>query len=175
MSTVFNAEGVVVAVGFSPEHAFPTYPQERIYVGLEGIPGDAHSGPWRESFTQPGTQKPNDRPISIVSNEVRLEMNERFGIDMQPGDFNEQILVGGVGDLGDVAIGTEIQFSTGLRLETVDWAWPCAKLAAYNRTNGLVKALDIKLGGEHYSRRGVLAKVLQAGELRPGETLKIAR
>ena len=98
-----NAEqktGRIVAVCSSPNHGYPTFPRERVVVGPEGIIGDAHSGPMRESFTKPGTQKQNDRPISIVSDEVRRAVNETYRLKMRPGAFNEQILVEGLGDLG---------------------------------------------------------------------------
>ena len=120
--------------------------------------------------------KPNDRPISVVSKEVRLEMNGKFGINMSPGDFNEQIEVEGMGDLGAVAIGAQLQFDSGVGLEVVDYAWPCAKLARHNgvRTKDLVNALNIEgEGGERYSRRGLLAKVIEVGNLAPGNAVTI--
>lgn len=165
--------GTVVAVCMSREHGFPTYPQTMVSVGLLGIPGDAHSGKLRESFTNPGKTKPNDRPISIVSEEIRLEVNSDLGLDMQHGDFNEQIVVQGLGDLGDVPIGTMISFNSGLILEVVDRAMPCKKLEDHNG-KGLIKALAFKQkNGIIYSRRGILCRVLQAGDLEPGNSLTI--
>lgn len=174
MSNLYAGEGVVVAVCLSPEHCFPTYPQEQVFIDSLGIPGDAHSGSMRESFTKPGTFKPNDRPISLVADEVRLEMNERFDINLQPGDFSEQILVRGLGDLGYIAIGSQVTFSSGVKLEVVDRAWPCAKLTVHNGERGLVKALNVKVGRERYSRRGLLTSVLSTGYLKAGDTLTVS-
>ncbi|MBI2032447.1 MAG: hypothetical protein HYV38_00760 [Candidatus Levybacteria bacterium] len=112
--------GRVVAVCMSPNHGYPTYPQEAVTVGSLGIVGDAHSGYMRESFTRPGTMKPNDRPISIVADEVRAEMSEKFGVDIDPGDFNEQVLVEGLGDLSDVEIGSAITFESGVELKVTE-------------------------------------------------------
>jgi len=166
-------KGKVVAVCSSPKHGFPTYPQDRVHIGPEGIPGDAHSGPMRASFTRPGTQKPNDRPISIVSDEVRQEMNHRLGLNMQPGDFNEQVSVSGLGDLGDVPIGSRVDFSTGVSLEVVDKAYPCAELERYNG-RGLIKELARKEpDGTIYSRRGILAKVISTGDLQPNDEVTV--
>jgi len=154
-------QGIVTAVCMSPVHGYPTYPQESVLVGLDGIEGDAHAGPLRESFKNPGTLKPNDRSFCIVADEVR----ESLGL--QPGDFNEQLLVRGLGDLGDVAIGSHVLFETGVELEVVDRAYPCLKLEAYNGI-GLIKALAEKRGDELYTRRGILARVIHGGELHPG-------
>lgn len=167
--------GTVEAVCMSPEHDFPTKPQAGgAFIGEFGIPGDAHSGPTRESFTRPGTFKENDRPISIVSAEVLEEMNKRFGLDMQPGAFNEQVLIRGMGDLGQVAIGSRVEFEGGVGLEVVDRAWPCKKLADFHGEQGLIKALATRLeDGETYSRRGILAKVLETGWLSSGAAVRI--
>lgn len=168
--------GRVIAVCKSPEHGYPTYPQGMITIGMLGIEGDAHSGELRESFTQPGTLKPNDRPISIVSEEVRLWLNEVHGFDMDHGDFNEQIVVEGLGDLGNVPIGTIITFEDGVILEVVDRAYPCTKLEDHNGA-GLINHLLIRSevrGEKPYSKRGILCKVIQPGDLKPGSTVKIS-
>lgn len=164
--------GRVVVVCSSPEHGFPTYPQEMVSIGMLGIDGDAHSGELRESFTKPGTLKPNDRPISIVAEEIRLWVNEELGLDMHHGDFNEQIVVEGLGDLGDIEVGTVITFGNGIILEVVDHAYPCKKLEDHNGP-GLIKALAEKRDDTIYSRRGILCKVVHPGDLRPGETIKV--
>lgn len=173
---VDRLRGNVTAVLMSPDHGYPTYPQPRVRIEEDGIPGDAHSGPHRESFTKPGTLKPNDRPISIVADEVREEMNQRFGIDMQPGDFNEQVLVSGLGDLSDVKIGARVLFDSGVALEVVDVAYPCKRLEAHNGAPGMMRELVIpQEEGKALSRRGILARVLQAGDLEAGVGLTIVQ
>lgn len=159
--------GRVIAVCKSPEHGFPTYPQQTVAIGMLGINGDAHSGLLRESFRNPGTLKFNDRPISIVSEEIRQWANENLGLNIQHGDFNEQIVVEGLGDLGDIPIGTHITFSSGVVLEIVDRAYPCKKLEDHNG-QGLIKALAEKQDNEIYSRRGILCRVLKPGDLSSG-------
>lgn len=169
-----SKEGVVAAVCMSSEHGYPTYPQTCIAVGMLGTPGDAHSGELRESFKVPGTFKYNDRPYSIVADEVRLYLNATLGLSMEHGDFNEQIVVTGLGDLGDVEIGSRLVFSGGVILEIVDRAYPCEKLKSHNQNNKkIIKTLAQKSGKEIYSRRGVLAKVVQTGQLSPGETVRV--
>ncbi len=162
-------KGSIVAVCMSPDHGYPTYPQQSIRIEELGIPGDAHSGPLRPSFTNPGTLKPNDRPISIVADEERREMSERFGIDMQPGNFNEQILVSGMGDLSDIKAGARVVFDSGVELEVVEPAFPCVRLEAHNGAQGMMRALTIpQEDGKALSRRGILTRVIQVGDLEPG-------
>src|SRR3990167_7115910 len=129
MQTILG-EGRIIAVCLSEKHGYPTYPKPFVAVGMLGMEGDAHSGELRESFTKPGTLKPNDRPISIVADEVRREMNARFGLNIQPGGFNEQILVTGLGDLSYVEIGDHVLFgdeAMPLDIEITDNAYPCAR------------------------------------------------
>lgn len=168
-----EAIGRVVAVCKSPEHGFPTYPQDFVTIGYLGIDGDAHSGELRPSFTQPGTLKPNDRPISIIAEEVRLQINQELDLQVQHGDFNEQIVVEGLGDLGDIEVGTIISFDNGIMLEVVDHAYPCVRLEQHNNGKGMIQALAEKREGKVYSKRGILCKVIVPGDLEAGTTLTI--
>lgn len=168
--------GVVIAICTSKKHGYPTYPQNGVVtIGLPGIPGDAHFGELRESFRNPGTFKPNDRPISIVSEEVRQWINANLDLNMKHGDFNEQIVVQGLGDLGDIPIGTRIAFEGGVILEVVDYAYPCVKLEVHNGGEGkLMKSLIKKNpDGSIYSKRGILCKVIKPGELQAGYKVRL--
>lgn len=161
-------QGRVTAVCLSPDHGYPTIPQDSVYVGPLGIEGDAHSGPDRESFTNPGTIKPNDRPISIVSEEVYQEINHTFGLSAEHGDFNEQVVVEGMGDLSDVEIGSRVMMGDVV-LEVTDNAWPCERLNGHMGEPLLAKRLvyqDEK--GTRRTKRGIVAKVIEEGELTPG-------
>jgi MOSC domain-containing protein YiiM len=171
--SVRKTEGIVTGVFSSPNHGYPTYWQEKVVVGPLGIEGDAHSGPLRESFRQPGTLKANDRPISLVSKEVIDEMNKQFGLEMTEGHFNAQIGLIGLGDLGWITIGSILVFQEGgVILEVTDHAQPCIKLEKYNQKPGLSKALisldSPKVDNIVYSKRGILAKVLHPGHLHSG-------
>ena len=171
-------EGKVVAVCTSPKHGFPTIPQDFVFIDELGIPGDAHSGQWRTSFTVPGTYKANDRPISIVSYEMMQAVNNEFNLNIEPGGFNEQIVVEGLGDLGWIAIGTMITFEgNSIQLKIVDYAYPCTTLTEFHKCPGLLDFLvdtsRRNSNGKNYSKRGILAEVKQTGTLVPGQTMKV--
>lgn len=166
-------EGIVTGVFSSPDHGYPTIKRDQVVVGLLGIEGDAHSGALRESFRNKGTLKPNDRPISIISIEVINKMNRQFGLKMTEADFNAQLGVMGLGDLGWITIGSILTFrSGGVVLKITDHAQPCVKLETHNAQVGLSKALiDLsapKVDDIVYSRRGILASVLNPGKLSEG-------
>lgn len=172
--------GTIHAVCMSPDHGYPTYPQDTIDVGLLGIPGDAHSGPLRESFRHPGVMKPNDRPICIVSWEAMQAASKELGIPIPVGSLNEQLVVEGLGDLGWVPIGSVISFpESPVTLEIVDYAYPCVKLATYHKDNRIMASLldtsVTNMHGKPYSKRGILAKVLTTGILKPGMSVTITQ
>ena len=173
MSTEIK-KGRVVNVLSSPNHGYPTYPQDFVKVNIDGIEGDVHSGALRESFTNPGTQKPNDRPISIVANETLRLANKHFGLNIKPGGFNEQMLVEGLGDLGDVSKGSFVRLEGGVELFIVDNAWPCERLDKYHGEPYLSHYLVGNYeDGMRYTKRGILASVTTPGEIRPGEEIQI--
>lgn len=173
-------EGLVVTTLASPVHDYPTYPQPFHIVDPQGIFGDSHYGPDRGSFTQPGLRKWNDRPICIVAEEAEQLVNERFGTKLGPGNFNEQLLVRGLGNLSWVLIGSVISFSDShVQLEVVDRAFPCDKMAAYTGvpTNELTKVLvneTPRVEDKKSSARGILAKVLHSGIIRPESTIYVS-
>lgn len=161
-------QGTVTAVCMSPDHGYPTHPQESVYVGALGIEGDAHSGPDRASSTNPGTIKPNDRPISIVSEEVYKEINETFGLSAKHGDFNEQVVVDGFGDLSDVEIGSRVMMGDVV-LEVTDNAWPCVRLNKHLGEPLLAKKLVFEdQNGKKRTKRGIVARVIEEGQLAVG-------
>lgn len=163
-------QGKVTAVCMSSEHGYPTYPQKSVSIGPLGIVGDAHSGSDRESFTNPGTRKPNDRPISIVSEEVYSQIRKEFGLTRAShGDFNEQIVVGGMGDLSNVEIGARVMLG-GVVLEVTDSAWPCERLNKHLGEPLLAKSLVFNdENGIKRTKRGILTRVIEEGTLAPGE------
>lgn len=161
-------KGRVVAVCWSPVRDFPKYLQEKAFVGPHGIVGDAHAGPLRPSNSVPGTFKENDRAISIVAEEVRRELNETLGLKIEPGGFNENILVEGLGDLGNLKPGQSIIFEGGVVLLITEQNFPCQKLEDYNG-KGIIKVASGKTEEGIFNKRGIVATVTKTGELHPGE------
>jgi MOSC domain-containing protein YiiM len=154
--------------------AFPKIPQERVVLGPYGFVGDAHAEP-RQSKASPGDPISGDRAISIVADEVRREVNGNLGLDLQPGDFNENVLVVGLGDLGDLVPGDRLIFSGGAEVQITAQNPPCEAFESYGGA-GLIKATTFKdENGVIHNMHGVMASVAQTGEIRPEDIITVRR
>jgi len=149
--------GKIIAVCTSPNSGVPKYPHTSGLIGQYGLIGDYHCRPMRQSFSKPGTEKPNtDRHITIVAKEVVDELNHELGINVPIGGLGENILVEGLGDLsyingGNVCIGigpTTVG-DNNIILRFVEQNQPCHNLAPYHPH--YVKKI--------YGRRGLLCAV----------------
>jgi len=155
--------GTVVAVCLRKEGGVPKYPQPEVIVGEYGIEGDWHSGPMRTRSN--GEVVPNTRHVSLVAKEVFDDLNRELGTDIPHGGFGENILVEGMGDLGSIAEGDVLRFSSGVELEVTAQNDPCKNLMVYH--NQIPKL--------SYGRRGLLAVVRTTGRVKAGDTVSVIR
>jgi MOSC domain-containing protein YiiM len=155
--------GTVVAVCLRKEGGVPKYPQHEVIVGEYGIEGDWHSGPMRTRSN--GEVVPNTRHVSLVAKEVFDDLNRELGTDIPHGGFGENILVEGMGDLGSIAEGDVLRFSSGVELEVTAQNDPCKNLMVYH--NQIPKL--------SYGRRGLLAVVRATGRVKAGDTVSVLR
>lgn len=144
--------GSIVAACISPNEGLPKYPQQRVIVGEYGLEGDFHNRQMRRSFSKPGTLKPNeDRHITVVAQEALEAFNGELGLDLKAGDFGENFLTKGLGDLADVPEGAVISIGRSIVLRVTKQNAPCKKLQQHHRL--MVKAA--------YGRRGVLCAIVK--------------
>lgn len=125
------------------KHPVPSLTLEQDY----GILGDAHAGNWH-------------RQVSLLPSE---SVDTLRGImpDLKPGDFAENILTEGV-SLKELPIGTVLHIGSTL-LEITQIGKQCHNDCEIKQLTGrCVMPTD-----------GVFAKVLQGGEIRPGDTITI--
>ncbi len=156
-----NRLGTIVAVCMKAERGVPKLPQPEVVVGEYGVEGDFHAGPMRTRSS--GEVLPNNRHISIVAKEVFDDLNQELGAEIPHGGFGENILVEGMGDLGELREGDVLRFSSGVELEITGQNDPCKNLMVYHQQ--VVK--------RSYGRRGVLAVVKRQGRLKPGDTVSV--
>ncbi len=166
--------GTVAAVCSSSVRDFPKFAQLSVQMAVHGIVGDAHAVAPINPVT--GTRVVRYlRAVSIVADEVRRDLNVTLGLSLNPGDFNENLLVEGLGDLSDVEPGARLLLSGGVILQVTAQNFPCAKLEAFT-CRGIIQATSGKSpGGAVVNRRGLVAAVVQAGAARPGETVVLQR
>jgi hypothetical protein len=166
--------GTVVAVCISPARDFPKFPQLLVHMAVHGIVGDAHAVAPINPVS--GTRVVRYlRAVSIVADEVRQDLNATLGLQLQPGQFNENLLVAGLGDLSDIEAGDRLLLSGGVILEVTAQNFPCTKLQAFT-CPGIIQATSKKVYDDTLmNRRGLVAAVVQSGPARPGETVILER
>src|SRR5687767_9249122 len=104
--------GRIIAVCYSAEliNGVGKEQHNEAQVTRWGIPGDRHYGETRYSSSRKETV-PNNRPITVVGVEATRGAAERLGIPPIPhGGIGENFLVEGLGDLGELTSGDQVQF-----------------------------------------------------------------
>ncbi|MFL5733965.1 MAG: MOSC domain-containing protein [Chloroflexia bacterium] len=164
--------GKVLAVCYSEEliDGVGKHPHVSGEVTKLGIPGDRHYGETRNS-SRLGII-PNDRPITIVGIEAAVEVCERLGIPLiPPGGLGENVLIEGMGDLGDIEPGDRVRFlgaegsEPSVVLVVTLQNEPCANLKIYHKL----------MTKELYGRRGVICLVEKEGTVQAGDRVELLR
>src|SRR3954464_15829134 len=132
--------GKVLAVCYSAElvDGVGKQPHASGEVTRLGIPGDHHYGETRKSPTKGII--PNDRPITIVGIEAGIDACERLNVPLIPvGGLGENLLIEGMGDLGDIEPGDLVRLipegdtEPEVVLVACKQNEPCANLKIYHR------------------------------------------
>lgn len=164
--------GTVVSVASSGMHGFSKalQPSIRLLAGL-GVEGDAHNGvtvKHRSRVARDPTQ-PNLRQVHIVHAELLDELAQA-GFAIAAGDIGENVLTRGIDLLGlprgaQLRLGEAVVEITGLRN-------PCAQLDRFQP--GLMAAtLGRDEAGNLVRKAGIMAVVIEAGLVRPGDPIAI--
>ena len=139
----------------------PKYPQEEIVVGAYGVDGDYHAG--RISTHGSSAGKPNDRQVSIVSQEVYDLLTDALDVGIEPGAFGENMLVQGLGDLSELATGDVLRIGDRVAIRVTEQNKPCSNLDYIDKN--VLKAC--------VGKRGVVGTVISTGKVRPGDEVSI--
>lgn len=164
---------VVTAVSCSPAHTFSKPGQERIRLqaGL-GVEGDAHLGDTvkhRSRVAQDPTQ-PNLRQVHLIHAELHDELRER-GFDVGAGQMGENVTTRGV-DLLGLPRGARLHLGEVAVVEITGLRNPCAQLDAF-RPGLMAAVLDRDERGHLLRKAGIMGIVLQGGEVRPGDLIRV--
>ncbi len=140
----------IVAVCISEKKGERKTPVSRVELLPEhGIDGDAHAGKWH-------------RQVSLLAKES-IEKMQRLGLEVDAGDFAENITTRGI-DLVNLPIGSRLQLGRSL-VEVTQIGKECHnRCAIYHQAGDCVMP-----------KEGIFVKVLQGGEVKPGDLIgKIA-
>jgi MOSC domain-containing protein YiiM len=164
----------VTAVASSPTHTMtkPTQAAIRLLAGL-GVEGDAHQGvtvKHRSRVARDPTQ-PNLRQVHLVHGELLDEL-AAAGFAVPPGRMGENVTTRGI-DLLALPTGTRLALGATALVEVTGLRNPCHQLNGLQP--GLMAAtLDRDAEGGLVRKAGVMAIVLEGGEVRPGDPIRIA-
>lgn len=163
----------VLAVSCSSKHTFSKTVRERIRLiaGL-GVEGDAHAGELvrhRSRVAHDPTQ-PNLRQIHLIHRELFDELSAN-GFNVAPGQMGENITTRGI-DLLTLPQNTVLKIGDSARIKITGLRSPCRQLDGLQ--NGLMNAvLDKDNDGEIIRKAGIMAVVLDGGDIHPGDIIKI--
>ena len=163
----------VVSVHRSSSHSFSKHAEEAVSLlpGI-GVQGDAHSGATVKHRSRvardPG--QPNLRQVHLLHAELFDELMAA-GFPVWPGELGENVTTRGI-DLLGLATGTRLHLGDSAVIEVTGLRNPCSQLDKFQR--GLTAAvLGRDAAGNLVRKAGVMAVVLEGGEVRPGDAIRI--
>lgn len=163
----------VVAVHRSSSHSFSKFAEDAITLvpGL-GVEGDAHAGATvkHRSRVRRDPTQPNLRQVHLLQAELFDELVQG-GHAVWPGDMGENVTTRGV-DLLQLPAGTQLRLGAQAVVELTGLRNPCSQIDKFQP--GLMAAvLDRDAQGALVRKAGVMAVVLQGGEVRPGDGIDV--
>ncbi|MBB4041820.1 MOSC domain-containing protein YiiM [Microvirga flocculans] len=164
---------IVTAVSSNPRHGFSKRNQIfiRLLAGL-GVEGDAHAGETvkHRSRVAKDPNQPNLRQVHLMHAELFDELETR-GFVVTAGDMGENITTRGI-DLLSLPAGTRLLLGESAVVEVTGLRNPCVQIDRFQK--GLMKAVLAKDGqGKLIRKSGIMGIVLQGGDVRAGDTIRI--
>ena len=163
----------VVAVHRSSSHTFSKFSCKTLTLlkGL-GIEGDAHCGKLMKhrSRLNQNPIPPNLRQVHFMHIELFTELKEK-GFHVGPGEIGENITTSNV-DLLNLPRGSKLHLGNSAVVEITGLRNPCNQLNGLKE--GLLAAvLDHDEEGNLIRKAGIMGIVLEGGEVRPGDEIKV--
>ncbi|PZW46605.1 hypothetical protein C8P66_109102 [Humitalea rosea] len=167
------APGRVVAVARNGPHTFskPVRHSIRLLAGL-GVEGDAHAGATvrHRSRVAADPTQPNLRQLHLIHGELLDELAAR-GFAVTPGVMGENVTTRGL-DLLGLPRGARLHLGAEAVVEVTGLRNPCYQLDAFQA--GLMAAvLDRDAKGRLVRKAGIMAIVLNGGEIRPDDAITV--
>jgi MOSC domain-containing protein YiiM len=165
--------GAVVAVHRSATHTFskPTVERITLLAGL-GVDGDAHSGTTvkHRSRVAADPTQPNLRQVHLIQSELHDDLRAQ-GYEVAYGQMGENITTRGV-DVLALPTGTRLHLGEDAVVEVTGLRNPCRQL------NGIADGLLAQVrivddDGRVVSKTGVMGIVVEGGDVRPGDAIRV--
>jgi MOSC domain-containing protein YiiM len=165
--------GSVIAVSSRIGHHFSKTPSLsiRLLKGL-GVDGDAHMGATvkHRSRVRKDPTQPNLRQVHLMHAELFDELHAK-GFVVRPGELGENVTTSGI-DLLALPSGTRLHLGASAVVEITGLRNPCIQID--NFQNGLMAAtLERDAQGNLVRKAGVMGIVISAGDVRPGDAIRV--
>jgi MOSC domain-containing protein YiiM len=163
----------VVGVSSCPDHQFSKTPSLSIrLLGGLGVAGDAHKGETvkHRSRVRKDPTQPNLRQVHLIHAELFDELRAK-GFVVQPGELGENITTAGV-DLLALPTGTRLHLGASAVVEITGLRNPCLQIDNFQK-NLMAATLDRDTEGNLVRKAGVMSIVIDGGDVRPGDTVRI--
>ena len=165
--------GIVIAVSRSSRHTLVKANETsiRLVAGL-GVEGDAHQGATvkHRSRVARNPADRNLRQVHLIHAELHDELEQK-GFRIGPGQMGENITTAGI-DLLSLATGASLHIGETAIVEVTGLRNPCAQLDKIQK--GLMAAtLDRDAAGNLVRKTGIMGIVLAAGEVCPGDPIRV--
>ncbi|MFL7813532.1 MAG: MOSC domain-containing protein, partial [Anaerolineales bacterium] len=171
MNSTRNSPGTVLAVCLKEQPGLPKLPAEHItLVEGYGVEGDFHAGKniRHRYLARKDPARLNNRQVLLVDSVIQGHV-QRQGINLQPGELGENILLDGV-DLMAVEVGTLLEIGPTL-IELTEVREPCSQLDGIYP--GLHRAVEIQTAAGVQPYAGMLGVILKGGEVQPGDRVHV--
>jgi len=141
-------KGKVISVNISEEKGTVKHPVPEIVIDTSGVVNDAHAGLWH-------------RQVSLLSQEDIDCFSREMGREINPGEFAENITVGGI-DLGKVAILDRFRINQ-VELEVTQIGKEC---------HGNNCAIYREVGKCVMPKKGLFCRVINNGQIKAGDCIE---
>lgn len=163
---------VVTAVSRSATHDLVKPTAEHItLVAALGVEGDAHAGVTvkHRSRVARDPDQPNLRQIHLIHAELHDELRDAH-FDVAPGQMGENVTTRGI-ELLNLPTGTRLHLGATAVVEVQGLRNPCAQLDSIQP--GLMAAtLGRDADGNIVRKAGVMATVIESGDVRPEDVIR---
>lgn len=163
----------VVAVALARGHHFSKEPAFEIrLVRGQGVAGDAHMGAKvkHRSRVARDPDQPNLRQVHLIQAELFDSLAVR-GFTVRPSEMGENITTRGI-ELLALPEATRLQIGAEAIIEITGLRNPCVQIDNFQK--GLMHAvLDRDQAGNLIRKAGVMAVVVQGGDVRPGDAITV--
>jgi MOSC domain-containing protein YiiM len=166
--------GTVIAVACDGQHRFSKVLQPRIVlVAGHGVEGDAHAGATvqHRSRRKKYPELPNLRQVHLLHSELFDELAAK-GFTVGPAEMGENVTTDGI-DLLNLPLGARLRLGGSAVVELTGLRNPCFQIDDNIGKGAMAATLEKAADGSLIRKSGVMAVVLEAGEVAAGDAIEI--